>query len=353
MSPCTVGHLILLSSIIGGNPPEAIEIVKDLKNPYTETTMIVINTWNFTEANSEGWKVLLDGGTALDAVEAGCTLCEELQCDGTVGYGGSPDEDGETTLDAMIMDGNSLDVGAVGCLRRIKPAMRVARAVLDHTKHSLLVGEKATQFALKMGFNEETLSTDHSEDLWVKWKENNCQPNFWKDMPESSERCGPYKEADSNNRVEWGPKNHDTIGMLAIDRDGNIAAGTSTNGAKFKIPGRVGDSPIPGAGAYADSDVGAAAATGDGDVMMRVLPSLIAVEGMRRGLSPTEAAQEAVFRIGRKYPEFMGAVIALNKAGDFGAACHGIESFPFAVTNLESGSTELKQIPCLEDIRSS
>jgi len=318
--------------------------------------MIVINTWNFTEANKRAWEVISDGGTALDAVEEGCTVCEELQCDGTVGYGGSPDEDGETTLDAMIMDGNSLDVGAVGCLRNIKPAMRVARAVLDHTTHTLLVGEKATQFAVKMGFMEETLSTDKSMAMWREWKENNCQPNFWKDMPDSTSRCGPYlghetgelAQPKPRKSVEWGPGNHDTIGMLAIDTAGNVAAGTSTNGAKFKIPGRVGDSPVPGAGAYADTEVGAAAATGDGDVMMRVLPSLLAVEAMRRGATPSEAAEEVIVRIAKKYPNFMGAVVTLNKEGDVGAACHGIGTFPFCVSSLDTGGTELRSVGCVQ-----
>merc|ERR1719187_2467930 len=135
--------------------------------------MIIINTWNFTEANARGWQVLSDGGSALDAVEEGCTVCEELQCDGTVGYGGSPDEEGETTLDAMIMDGNTLDVGAVGCLRRVKSAIQVARKVLEETKHTLLVGELATQFATSFGFEEESLATNHSVEMWENWKKNN------------------------------------------------------------------------------------------------------------------------------------------------------------------------------------
>eukprot|EP00092_Neocalanus_flemingeri_P018161 GFUD01019657.1.p1 GENE.GFUD01019657.1~~GFUD01019657.1.p1 ORF type:complete len:364 (+),score=89.51 GFUD01019657.1:281-1372(+) len=319
--------------------------------------MIVINTWNFKEANKRGWEVLSDGGTALDAVEEGCTVCEELQCDGTVGFGGSPDEDGETTLDAMIMNGNTLDVGAIGCLRNIKPVMRVARAVLDHTTHTLLVGEKATQFAVKMGFKEETLSTEQSLAMWQEWRDNNCQPNFWKNMPDSTTKCGPYHqnkdegefdEDRHGNRIEWGPKNHDTVGMIAIDKDGNIAAGTSTNGAKFKIPGRVGDSPIPGAGAYADTEVGAAAATGDGDAMMRVLPSLLAVEAMRRGATPSEAAEEVITRIAKKFSNFVGAVVTVNKQGQFGAACHGMETFPFSVASLGTGGTQIREVACVK-----
>ena len=298
---------------------------------------VLISTWNFEEANVKGWQVLSEGGSALSAVEEGCTRCEELQCDGTVGFGGSPDEDGETTLDAMMMDGSTLDVGAVGCLRRIKPAIRVARKVMEKTRHTLLVGEKATEFAVGQGFPEESLSTEESREMWREWKEGGRQPNFWQNSGggSSDPRCGE--------------KNHDTIGMLALDSKGNLAAGTSTNGAKFKIPGRVGDSPIPGAGGYADNEVGAAAATGDGDVMMRMLPSLLAVEAMRRGESPSEAAQQVIARVSRKFPDFVGAVVTLNRDGEWGAACHGIETFPFVVANPQLGVSTRMQVGSLSE----
>lgn len=353
---CGYMKQLIVLGIVTGLSTQVHEASRELPVRSSQA-MIIINTWNFTEANARGWQVLSGGGSALDAVEEGCTVCEELQCDGTVGYGGSPDEEGETTLDAMIMNGNDLDVGAVGCLRNIKQVMRVARKVLDYTTHTLLVGEKATQFAVKMGFKEESLSTGHSLEMWQEWKDNNCQPNFWKNLPDSTVRCGPYLQTDTEeefnaeqhgNKVEWGPKNHDTIGMLAIDKNGNIAAGTSTNGAKFKIPGRVGDSPIPGAGAYADTEVGAAAATGDGDVMMRVLPSLLAVEAMRGGATPAEAARQVIFRIATKYPGFVGAVVTVNKEGEFGASCHGIKAFPFSVANTEMGETTLMKVPCID-----
>ncbi|KAJ8298233.1 hypothetical protein KUTeg_024764, partial [Tegillarca granosa] len=124
------------------------------------------------------WKELTTGnGTAVDAVVTGCSECETQQCRDTVGYGGHPDENGETTLDAMIMDGRTMDVGAVGCLRKIKSAIAVARAVMDHTDHTLLAGELATQFAVEMGFNEDDLHTNRSIELWKQWKSNNCQPN--------------------------------------------------------------------------------------------------------------------------------------------------------------------------------
>ena len=220
----------------------------------------------------------------MDSVEWGCNWCEELQpfsnytcgCDGSVGLGGSPDQNGETTLDAMIMDGNTMNVGAVGAIVRIQHAISVARKVMENTFHTLLVGQAATSFALKYGFKEMPLSTSRSAMLWANWYKNGMTPNYYKDpnmwAGEKHERFG-----------------HDTIGMVALDKNGSIACGTTTNGASYKIPGRVGDSPIPGAGAYCETGVGGATQTGDGDQMMRFLPSFAAVQYMRGGDSPTLA----------------------------------------------------------------
>ena len=184
--------------------------------------------------------------------------------------------------------------------------------------------------------------------MWREWKDGGRQPNFWQNSPGSDTSNGGV--SSDPRRVQWGEKNHDTIGMLALDSKGNLAAGTSTNGAKFKIPGRVGDSPIPGAGAYADSEVGAAAATGDGDVMMRMLPSLLAVEAMRQGESPSEAAQQAIARVSRKFPDFVGAVVTVNRDGEWGAACHGIETFPFVVANPQLGVSTRMQVACQDSL---
>lgn len=317
-------------------------------------TPIVVATWAFKNAAKKAFDVLnRERASAIDAIEAGCTICEFEQCDFTVGYGGSPDETGETTLDAMIMDGVTMNVGAVGGLRRIKNAIGVARKVLENTKHTFLVGNSATDFALAMGFQNETLTTSHSKKLYNDWKNNKCQPNFWNDVsPNPAHSCGPYKpsfhqtNADKLN-LKFSSNNHDTIGMLAIDSEQRIASGTSTNGANHKIPGRVGDSPIAGAGSYADSSVGAAAATGDGDVMMRFLPSFYVVEEMKQGRSPEKAAQMAIDRISEKYPKFFGAIIAVRKDGAFGAACSGMEKFPFVVASPEYGKAELFYKKCV------
>lgn len=313
---------------------------------------IVINTWNFTTANARAWKELSQGHSALDAIELGCSQCELDRCDGTVGWGGSPSESGETTLDAMIMDGETLNVGAVGGLRRVRGAISVARLVLERTRHTLLVGEMATDFALELGFKEESLTSNESAKMHQQWRDKSCQPNFWTNvLPDPRESCGPYKLADKLERVatvDTRNEGHDTIGMVAIDRLNRIASGTSTNGLKFKILGRVGDSPVPGAGSYASRDAGAAAATGDGDVMMRFLLSYQAIANLRLGMSGQEAADEAmkqqVALTGRPYPR--AALVVLSKSGSFGAACSGIERFPFVVSDSTS-QVETHSVECL------
>ncbi|CAF4895061.1 unnamed protein product [Pieris macdunnoughi] len=315
---------------------------------------VVINTWAFVNSSIGAWNVLEKGGSSLDAIEIGGGVCESQQCDGTVGYGGSPDEDGETTLDALLMNGKTMKVGAVGSLRRVKNAISVARHVLEYTKHSILVGDLATKFAVQMGFKEESLTTQQSKNIWMKWRnENNCQPNFWMDViPDAKQFCGPYQPKErshqKSNTIKGDRFNHDTIGLVAIDKNGDIAAGTTTNGAKYKIPGRIGDSPIPGSGAYADNEVGGAAATGDGDVMLRFVPSFLAVEEMRRGATPTEAATIAIKRIAKYYPNYMGAVVALRKDGEYGAACHGLgdKPFPFVVRDTSMDKSKMVFIEC-------
>ncbi|KAL0126347.1 hypothetical protein PUN28_005026 [Cardiocondyla obscurior] len=320
----------------------------DKQNPGSSSNFpVIVITWNYKDATEKAWDVIYNQNrSALDAIEEGCSLCEEQQCRKTVGFGGSPDESGETTLDALIMDGSTMDVGGVGGLRNVKKAISVARKVLEHTKHSLLGGSLATNFAVNMGFKKESLQTEESKEMWSQWKANKCQPNFWKNVaPDPTTTCGPYSVTnvveDYENTFVGSEDNHDTIGVLAIDLQGRIAAGTSTNGAKHKIPGRIGDSPIAGAGAYADQDVGAAAGTGDGDIMMRFLPSFLAVEEMRRGATPTAAAKTAIGRIAQHYPSFFGGVIALNRKGEYGAACNGMSEFPYYIANSALGSKQL------------
>lgn len=331
---------------------------------------IVLTTWNFRNATATAFNTIQTKNmTALDAVEQGCNFCENNpdQCDYTVGYGGSPNDLGETTLDAMIMWAPTAEVGAVGCLKRVKNAISVARKVMELTDHTLLVGDDATSFATEVGFVSQSLTTQRSTDVYNAWLNRTCTPNFWQDPdfavcpplngtpptpvapsfssnvaePLGSSALEPQRSfaakgtmrTKTGKRVSSGaaadPGNHDTIGMVAIDNDGQMACGTSSNGLQFKIHGRVGDSPIPGAGAYCDQEIGGAAASGDGDVMMRFLPSLKAVEEMRRGATPQSAAERALQSILKYYPEANAAIVVLSKSGKMGAASIGFQQFTY------------------------
>jgi N4-(beta-N-acetylglucosaminyl)-L-asparaginase len=273
------------------------------------TIPALISTWAFGQkANAAAWPVLAAGGHALDAVERGVNAIELDPDNLSVGFGGLPDEEGEVTNDAIIFWGPRHTVGAVGCLKRMKRAISVARKVMEKTQHTLLVGEDATRFARKVGFAEEPapLLTENARRKWEEWKANPKRPTSW---------------------------NHDTIGLVAIDRAGDLCVGTSTSGQGFKIKGRVGDVAIPGAGAYLDNDVGGAAATGNGDVMMRFSPAIYAVELMRQGASPNEACARSLARIEAKGYKVPAALVALHKSGVFGAARIGEPPFPYAVRN--------------------
>lgn len=323
---------------------------------------MVINTWGgpFTAATDAAYLALTSAGpnntTALDAVEIGCSTCERNQCDGSVGYGGSPDESCETTLDALIMDGTTLNAGAVAGLRRVRDAIAAARLVLEYTEHTMLSGNLATRFAVDFGgLVEEDLSTPESRARCAAWREGGCQPNYRLGdiVPDPSSQCGPYVPAgsslaarageavfvavDESSDVGWevelkgrrgayaasAGRSHDTISMIAIHANGTMAAGTSTNGATNKVPGRVGDGPIVGSGSYVDGEVGGCGATGDGDIMMRFLPCYQAVESMRRGLTPQEAADDAVGRMLKKYPDASTGIVVVNNQGEHGGAGSG------------------------------
>ncbi|KAI0839946.1 asparaginase-domain-containing protein [Hypoxylon sp. FL0890] len=322
---------------------------------------MVINTWGgpFIAATDAAYLSLLKPETsALDAVELGCSTCEANQCDGSVGYGGSPDENCETTLDAMIMDGTTMKSGAVAALRRIREAISVARAVLEHTTHTLLAGDFATDFAVANGFTTQNLTTAASAKSCEQWRADNCQPNYRINVsPDPAASCGPYvpvalnsSEAGYAERLvgRGRPEGHDTISMIALHASGTMAAGTSTNGASHKIPGRVGDGPITGSGSYVDGDVGGCGATGDGDVMMRFLPCYQAVENLRLGMSPKQAAEDAVRRMLRKYPDVQSGIVVVNNKGDHGGAGSGW-TFTYAYRGGTMNETAVVSVPPLTD----
>ncbi|KAI2636677.1 asparaginase [Xylaria nigripes] len=330
--------------------PTALAHGKCTKDHNSPSLPMVINTWGgpFIAATDAAYLSLLETNTsALDAVEIGCSTCEQSQCDGTVGYGGSPDENCETTLDAMIMDGTTMKSGSVAAMRRIKNAIGVARAVLEHTTHTMLAGDFATDFAISNGFTAENLTTSDSEATCAKWRAGGCQPNYRINVtPDPLSSCGPYSPTLASSRYTSPLKGHDTISMITLHSDGTMAAGTSTNGASYKVPGRVGDGPITGSGSYVDGDVGGCGATGDGDVMMRFLPCYQAVENLRLGMHPKEAAEDAVRRMLRKYPTVQSGIVVVDKKGEHGGAGSGWV-FTYAYRRGIMNETAIVNVPPL------
>ena len=273
---------------------------------------IVVSTWNHgIAANEAAWKVLYTGGHALDAVEQGVRVPEADPNVTSVGYGGLPDRDGHVTLDACIMDERGR-AGSVAFIESIMHPISVARMVMEKTPHVMLVGDGALQFALENGFKKQNLLTRSARKAWEEWmKANNYSP--------------PVDKKDKKNKTDE-PKidkdNHDTIGMLAIDKNARICGACTTSGLAWKIHGRVGDSPIIGAGLFVDGDVGAACATGKGEAVIKICGSHLIVELMRQGKSPADACKEAVMRIVAKqedYKDFQVGFLAINKKGEVGA----------------------------------
>jgi N4-(beta-N-acetylglucosaminyl)-L-asparaginase len=248
----------------------------------------------------------------------------------------------------MIQDGTTMKSGSVAALRRIKNAIGVARAVLEHTTHTMLAGDLATAFAVSNGFVEEDLTTAASAASCEQWKNGGCQPNYRINVsPASSASCGPYAPLpDSYASQLQKTEGHDTISMIALHSTGTMAAGTSTNGAGRKVPGRVGDGPITGSGSYVDGDVGACGATGDGDIMMRFLPCYQAVENLRLGMSPQASAEDAVRRMVRKYPEVQSGIVVVNNKGEHGGAGSGW-TFTYAFRGGAMNETAVVSIPPL------
>lgn len=280
---------------------------------------LIISTWRHgLAANEEAWNQLKKGTSALNAIVSGVGISEADPNVASVGYGGLPDREGKVTLDACIMNHNS-DCGSVSFLQGIKHPIAVAQKVLENTPHVMLTGKGALQFALSEGFKEENLLTDKAEKRWQKWLE------------------------DSKYKPVINIENHDTISMLVLDEDGNLSGGCTTSGAAWKLHGRVGDSPIIGAGLFLDNDIGAAAATGLGEAVIRTAGSAMVVELMRQGKSPNEACKEIVERIYNKHKnhkdmEYLQVgFIAVNKQGEHGG--YSIRpGFNYAVLDDEKGN---------------
>lgn len=276
-----------------------------LVNDIERTHPVILSTWDFKlPVNETAYDVLMKkGGSLLDAVEQSIRIVEEDPKTTSVGRGGFPDRDGHLTLDACIMDEKG-NAGSVVFLEHIMHPISVARKVMEKTPHVMLAGEGALQFAVAEGFPKENLLSDQAKKEYKKWLESS-----------------KYVPA-------IGKDNHDTIGLVAMDTKGNLAGGCSTSGAAWKMRGRIGDSPLIGAGLFVDSEVGAATATGLGETVIKIAGSFLIVELMRNGKSPQEACQLAIERLIHKQPQykdidnFLAGFIALNKNGEIGAFCY-------------------------------
>ncbi|MBG47503.1 MAG: glycosylasparaginase [Pseudozobellia sp.] len=275
------------------NQPKKIEDSKPDIRPIT------VCTWNFENATAKSWEVLKNGGSSLDAVEQGVRVEEADVTNETVGKGGRPDRDGNVTLDACIMDKDG-NCGSVVYLQNIPHPVSVARKVMEETPHIILAGRGAEQFAYEQGFEKEDLFTESTRKQYEEWKKT------------------------SKYETIINIENHDTIGMLAIDKNGDIAGACTTSGMAYKVAGRVGDSPIIGAGLFVDNEVGGATATGVGEEVIRTVGSFLIVELMRQGKSPQEACEEGVKRIMAKNKDrkdFQIGFLAINKKGETGGYC--------------------------------
>ncbi len=283
----------------------------------------IISTWNHgLSANNEAWKNLMDGKNGISAIEAGVKISEADPKIRSVGYGGFPDREGIVTLDACIMDKNS-NCGAVSFLQNIKHPISVARLVMEETPHVMLSGKGALEFAISKGFKQEDLLTEESKKDWIKWKK------------------------ESKYKPVINIENHDTISMLLIDNNGDLFGACTTSGAAWKMHGRVGDSPIIGAGLFLDNEVGAAAATGLGEAVIRTSGSAMVVELMRQGHSPLDACKLVVDRIskihrsGLDWDYLQVGFIAINKKGEY-AGYSLRKGFDYAVCDNENQNRLLK-----------
>jgi N4-(beta-N-acetylglucosaminyl)-L-asparaginase len=292
------------------------ELTNTPKNNSKRASPIVVATWHVINATAKAMEVINQDGNALDAVEQGCRIEEANEKGQTVGKGGLPDRDGNVTLDACVMDKHG-NCGAVVYLQNIKHAVSVARKVMEDTPHVMLAGEGAKQFALSKGFTTENLLTKASKEAWEKWK------------------------IEAKYKPIINIENHDTIGMLAMDKNGDISGACTTSGLAYKLGGRVGDSPIIGSGLFIDNEIGGCVATGLGEEVVKTVGSFLVVELMRQGKSPQEACEEAIKRIVNKpnsnYKNFQVGYIAINKQGETGS--YAIHQW-FSMTKFQNGVNE-------------
>jgi N4-(beta-N-acetylglucosaminyl)-L-asparaginase len=306
------------------------------------TPLIITSHTNNTGQNAmeAGWEIISKGGSAADAVEKAANVIEVDPEDTSVGYGGLPNEKGVVQLDASFMDGRTYSAGAVACLENIKTPSSVARLVMERTDHVMLSGTGALEFAKAWGFEEENLLTEKARKIWLRWKEELSPTDDW-GPPEHMQN----RKKDLSYWKDFPDIEHHygTTNVLAIDSKGDIAGCTTTSGLSFKLNGRIGDSPIIGAGLYVDNEVGAAGATGRGEDVIKSCASYFMVLRMREGRTPQQACEDALQMITGRYkkvnPDFFPRekFVAINKYGEVGCASMNGSSNPQMSVRTEKG----------------
>jgi len=303
------------SSLIGVSLPSFLfgksTVNRNKNNP------VIITTWDYPSANEAAIKTLNNNGNAMDAAEAGCRVLEADEKNIYIGIGSLPDETGKVTLDSCVMDSNG-NCGSVAFLQNIVHPVSVARKVMEETKHVMLVGEGARKFAISKGFKQRNLLTKESRKAWRDWLKDRRQMT-------------PHEA-------------HDTISMLVQDGNGDLAGACTSGGWAYKLHGRVGDSPIIGAGLFVDNEVGSAAATGLGEEVIKTTGSFLVVELMRQGYSPTKACEEALKRVIKAHngnPDFQIGYIAMRKDGEVGSACL---KWSFGYMVSKSGTSKFHEV---------
>jgi N4-(beta-N-acetylglucosaminyl)-L-asparaginase len=343
-------------------PDKHPEDIESLPSPAVDTAKrpIIISSANGLNALHQGMEVLKSGGDTLDAAVAAVTIVEDDPNDDSVGFGGLPNEEGVVELDASVMHGPTRRAGSVASVQRIKNVSRLAKTVMERTNHVMIVGEGARRFAVDEGFEEMNLLTEHSRKIWLAWKAKtsfNWRPGI--DSPEWKEHMSTVFDGDAakiayaERMISRPPTG--TINCLAVNEKGEISGTTTTSGLAWKIPGRVGDSPVIGAGLYVDGDVGGAGSTGKGEENIKICGGHTIVEMMRKGMKPTDACLEAMGRVVRNYngnktklQTFHLYYYALNKDGEFGSASlwkNGYEENKVASFAVHDGTTA-RLVPC-------
>jgi N4-(beta-N-acetylglucosaminyl)-L-asparaginase len=307
----------------------------------TANRPLVISSANGLNAIGRSIELLAQGGDTLDAVIEAVAIVEEDPNDMTVGYGGLPNEQGVVELDASVMHGPTHRAGAVAGLRNIKTPSRVARLVMERTDHLMLVGDGALDFAKSFGFPEENLLTENARKIWLHWRATRGEKDNWLPAPDD--------DLDPSVKKFFKIREHGTVHVAALDKDGNLCGATSTSGLSFKLPGRIGDSPIIGAGLYVDNEVGSCGSTGRGEANLLNCSSFLVVEEMRRGSSPHDACMSVLQRIAHKTeprllkapgrPNFDLKFYAMNKQGDYAGASMW-KGGQFAVHDAKRGRIE-------------